>query len=118
MNFVAGPVANRAVAPILPAVTPAVLILAAGAFEGTSKRMAPLVTFSSQAASLKLKMVFSPSRVTVRSEKVNSARDSVPVRTAVPTQTFSFTPAGRAATFHRPNRTSQLPPNTHSPPQR
>src|SRR5260370_42231892 len=114
MNFVAGPVANRAVATIMPAGTPAVLILAAGAFEGTSKRMAPLVTFSSRAASLKLKIVFSPSRVTVRSAKVNSARDSVPVRTAVPRPTFSFTAAGRGAAFEGSSRTSRITAETRA----
>src|SRR6202030_3182584 len=105
---------KRAVPPITPAVTPAVVILAAGAFEGTSTRMAPLVTFSSRAASLKLKMVFSPSRVTVRSAKVNSARDSVPVRTAVPRPTFSFTAAGRGAAFEGSSRTSRITAETRA----
>src|ERR1700726_4637288 len=114
MNFVGGPVAKRAVPPITPAVTPAVVILAAGDFDGTPKRMGPLVKFSSRAASLKLKIVFWPSRVTVRSAKVNSARDSVPVRTAVPRPTFSFTAAGRGAAFKGSSRTSRITAETRA----
>src|SRR6266446_43049 len=114
MNFTGGPVAKKAVPPITAAVTAALLILAGGAFDGTSRRMVPLVTFSSRARSLKLKIVFSPSRVTVRSEKVNSARDSVPVRTAVPRPTFSFTAAGRGAAFEGSSRTSRITAETRA----
>ena len=47
--------------------------------------------------SLKLKIVFAPKRVRVRSVNVSSVRESAPVRTAVPLRMLSFTTAGRGA---------------------
>jgi len=97
MNFVGGPVAKRAVPPVIAAVTADVLILTAGALGGICRRTAPLVRSTSRAPCLKLKTVFAPSRVSVRSVKVSSARDSTPVRTPIPWVTLSFTAAGRGA---------------------
>ena len=57
----------------------------------------PLSTSTLRPPRLKLKMLFAPTRVIVRSAKVNSARESVPVRTAVPSVTLSFHEAGRGA---------------------
>ncbi len=97
MNFVGGPVAKRAVPPVTAAVTADVVTLTAGALGGTSRSTAPLVRSSSRAPCLKLKIVFAPSRVNVRSVKVSSARDSAPVRTPIPWVTLAFTTAGRGA---------------------
>src|SRR5438552_15480921 len=96
MNFVGGPVAKRAVPPVIAAVTADVLTLTAGALGGICRRTAPLVRSSSRDPCLKLKTVFAPSRVIVRSVKVSSARDSTPVRTPIPWMTLSFTAAGAA----------------------
>ena len=57
--------------------------------------MAPPPSSRLRVPSLKLKIVFAPSRARVWSVKVSSARDSTPVRTAVPSRTSSLTaPAG------------------------
>src|SRR6266705_2764139 len=61
-----------------------------------------------RAAAPKLKTVFAPSRVSVWSIKVSSARESVPVRTAVPSRTASFTAAGRAVVCAASSRTSWI----------
>src|SRR6266404_6872551 len=70
--------------------------------------MAPLPRFSSRVPSLKLKIVFAPRRVMVRSVKVSSARDSTPVRTAVPCGTSSLTAAARGAARPESNFTSLM----------
>ena len=57
------------------AVTAALVILAAALSGGTSNRTEPCSTWISRADAFKLKTVFSPSRVIVRSANVNSARD-------------------------------------------
>ena len=85
------------VVPVIAAVTAAVLIVAPPEPFGTWKRTAPLPRFKVRVPSLKLKIVFAPRRVMVRSAKVNSLRDCVPVRTAEPVRTSSLTTAGRGA---------------------
>ena len=90
----------------MAAVTAAVLIVAPPLPFGSWKRIAPLIRFISRVPSLKLKIVFAPRRVMVRSVKVNSLRDSVPVRTAVPGRTGSLTVAGRGAACSASSLTS------------
>src|SRR5205823_439677 len=92
----------------MAAVTAAVLILTLEPFFGTDTKTAPSRRSSSRACWLKLKIVLAPSRAIVRSAKVNSVRESVPVRTAVPMLTSSFTDAGRAAACWESNRTSLI----------
>jgi hypothetical protein len=94
------------VPPLIAADTAAVLIFTSGAVGGTETRMAPLVSFTSRDPALKLKTVFAPRRVIVRSANVSSVRDSVPVRTAVPCLTSSFTVAGRGAAWFGSSFTS------------
>src|SRR5947208_12944428 len=53
-------------------------------------------------------MLFAPTRVIVRSAKVNSARESVPVRTAVPSVTLSFNEAGRGAACETSSLTPRI----------
>jgi hypothetical protein len=97
-----------AVPPVTPAVKAGVVIWTAGAFFGTCRSMAPLPKFSSRVPSLKLKIVFAPRRVMVASVKVSSARDSMPVRTAVPCCTSSLTAAGLGAAWPESNLTSLM----------
>src|SRR6266567_1581271 len=108
MNFVGGPVVKSAVPPITETVTATVLALAGAAPLGTARRIVPLVRSTSRAPALRLKIVFAPSRVIVRSVNVSSARDSFPVRTALCNVTLSFTTAGRGAPCASNNRTSSI----------
>src|SRR5437773_9756387 len=108
MNFVGGPVAKNAVPPITETVTATVLALAGAAPLGTARRIVPLVRSTSRAPALRLKIVFAPSRVIVRSVNVSSARDSFPVRTALCNVILSFTTAGRGAPCASNNRTSSI----------
>ena len=101
-----GVVGDRAAGGVGAAVTAAVWIVALGAPGGTSSRTEPRSRFRSRVPSFKLKIVFSPRRVMVRSVKVNSARDCVPVRTAVPWLTLSFIAAGCGGAFVANKRTS------------
>jgi hypothetical protein len=75
------------VVPVMAAVVAAVVIFAPPEFFGTCNKIAPSDKSKVRVAALKLKIVFAPSRVTVRSAKVSSARDSTPVRTAAPSRT-------------------------------
>jgi hypothetical protein len=86
-----------AVPPLIAADTAAALTLTSAAPGGIWIRIAPLLIFKSRVPGLKLKTVFDPRRVMVRSVKVSSVRESVPVRTAVPNFTSSLTTAGRGA---------------------
>jgi len=85
------------VVPVIAAVTAAVLICAPPASFGTRRSMAPPPSSRLRVPLSKLKIVFAPSRARVRSVNVSSARDSIPVRTAVPLRTSSLTAAGRGA---------------------
>jgi len=86
---------------LVPAtVATAVLILPLPERFGTYNKTLPLAKSKSRAPSPKLKTVFAPSRVNVRSVKVSSARESLPVRTAAPGLTLSFTEAGRGGVRH------------------
>ena len=78
----------------------------AAASLGYLKRIAPSIRFISRVPSLKLKIVLAPRRVMVRSAKVNSLRDCVPVRTALPRRTRSLTAAGRGAACSSSSLTS------------
>ena len=81
---------------LLPAaVATAVLILAPPELFGRYSNMLPFA--KSNSPSPKLRTLFAPSRANVRSVKVSSARESLPVRTAVPGRTLSFIEAGRGA---------------------
>src|SRR4051794_17317021 len=70
--------------------------------------MAPPPRSRFRVPSLKLKSVFSPRRVMVRSLKVSSARDSIPVRTAVPLLMRSFRLALRGAAWTGSSFTSLM----------
>src|SRR2546423_7650361 len=85
------------VVPVIAAVTAAVWIFAPPDPFGTRRRIAPLFRSTVRLPSLKRKIVFAPRRAMVRSPKVNSARDSTPVRTAVSPRTVSLSVAGRGA---------------------
>ncbi len=85
------------VVPVIAAVIAAVLICAPPAFFGTRSSMAPPPSSNFRVPWLKLKIVLAPRRAIVLSVKVSSARDSKPVRTAVPLRTSSLMCAGRGA---------------------
>ncbi len=87
------------VVPVIAAVTAEVLIRAPPEFFGTRRSIAPPPRSRLRVPSLKLKIVFAPRRASVASVKVSSARDSSPVRTAVPSRTGSLTLAGRGAAW-------------------
>src|SRR5216110_1085252 len=87
------------VVPVIAAVTAAVWIFAPPEFFGTRSRIAPLPRSTVRVPWLKLKIVSAPRRAMVRSPKVNSARDSAPVRTAVSPRTVSLRVAGRGAAW-------------------
>src|SRR5262249_33211202 len=74
----------------------------------TARRTLPLLRSTSRVLALRLKIVFAPSRVIVRSLKVSSARDSFPVRRALSNVSLSFTTAGRGAPCASNNRTSWI----------
>ena len=92
----------------MAAVTATVAIFASAPFRGTCRRTAPPPRLIWRAPSLKLKIVFAPRRVIVKSRKVSSERESAPVRTAVPASTLSFTTAARAAACPGSNLTSLI----------
>ena len=96
------------VVPVIAAVTAAVLICAPPEFFGTRKSTAPLPRSIVREPRSKLKIVFAPSRAIVRSVKVNSPRESTPVRTAVPPRTSSFTAAGFGSACSGSNLTSLM----------
>jgi hypothetical protein len=75
---------------------------------GTRNRIEPLSTFAVRPALLKLKIVFAPRRVMVRSAKVSSERESPPVRTPVSSETLSFKAASRAAASVGSSLTSRM----------
>src|SRR6266516_3132005 len=83
-----------------------VLILAPPEFFGAYNNMLPLA--KSKDPSPKLRTLFAPSRANVRSVKVTSARESLPVRTAVPAWTLSFIEAGRGAACGASNCTLRI----------
>src|SRR5256885_14792581 len=85
------------VVPVIAAVTAAVWIFVPPDPFGTRSRIAPLFRSTVREPSLKLKIVFAPNRAIVRSPKVNSARDSTPVRTAVSPRMVSLVVAGRGS---------------------
>ncbi len=99
---------QRAVPPVTAQVNPALRMCAAAPFAGTDTRIAPPPRVSSRPASLKLNTVLAPRRVMVRSINVSSARESVPVRTAVPLPMASLTLAGRGAACAGSNCTSLM----------
>lgn len=66
------------VVPVIAAVTAAVLIRAPPEFVGTRRSIAPPPRSRLRVPSLKLKIVFAPSRARVASVNVSSARDSLP----------------------------------------
>src|SRR5204862_7966298 len=68
--------------------------------------MAPSIRFISRVPGLKLKVVLAPRRVMVRSLKVNSLRDCVPVLTGVPWRIRSLSATGRGAAFSSTTLTS------------
>src|SRR5438874_10588310 len=68
--------------------------------------MAPSIRFISRVPGLKLKLVLAPRRVMVRSLKVNSLRDCVPVLTGVPWRIRSLSATGRGAAFSSTTLTS------------
>jgi hypothetical protein len=72
------------------------VIFAPPASFGTRSSMTPFCRSRFRVPSLKLKMVWAPRRARVASVNVSSARDSTPVRTAVPSRTSSLMTAGRA----------------------
>lgn len=80
--------------PVIAAVTAAVLIFAPPEFFGTRRSIAPSSSCMLRVPPVKLKIEFAPMRASVPSVKVNSARDSTPVRTAVPFWTTSLSAAG------------------------
>ena len=75
---------------------------------GTRNRMAPFSTFRLRPFSSKEKMLFAPIRVMVRSAKVSSARESIPVCTAVSSRTLSSTTAGLGAALDNRSSTSRI----------
>src|SRR4029077_7102828 len=97
-----------AVKPLTAQVATAVVILTVPVSFGADIKIAPLPRSYVRMAPPKLKTVFAPSRVSVWSRNVSSARESVPVRTAVPSRTVSFTVAGRAAVCPASKRTSWI----------
>jgi len=94
------------VVPVIAAVTAAVWTFAPPEPFGTRRRIAPLPKSTVREPWLKLKIVLAPNRAMVRSPKVNSARDSGPVRTAVSPRTVSVSVAGRGSVWPETNFTS------------
>jgi hypothetical protein len=96
------------VVPVMATVTALFLIAPPPEFFGTRNRIEPLSTFAVRPASLKLKIVLAPSRVMVRSAKVNSDRDSSPVRTPVSSATLSLMSASRGSASDGRSFTSRM----------
>jgi hypothetical protein len=96
------------VVPVMPTVTAFVVIRAPPESFGTLKRTEPLPNSMLRPAPVKLKTVFAPRRVMVRSRKVSSDRDSSPVRTPLPSRTLSFMTAGLAADLDERSLTSRI----------
>jgi hypothetical protein len=86
-------VSKITVVPVIATVTALLLIDPPPEFFGTRNRIEPLSMFAVRPDLLKLKIVFAPSRVIVRSGNVSSERESPPVRTPVSSETLSFTAA-------------------------
>jgi hypothetical protein len=96
------------VVPVTATVTALDLMAPPPEFFGTRRRIEPLSSWTLRPALLKLKIVFEPRRVMVRSAKVSSERESPPVRTPVSSRTVSFTTAGRAAASEGRSFTSRI----------
>lgn len=96
------------VVPVMATVTLFVVMAPPRESFGTRRRIEPLSSFAVRPALLKLKIVSAPRRVMVRSENVSSERDSPPVRTAVSSETLSFTAAGRASAWDGRSLTSRM----------
>jgi hypothetical protein len=96
------------VVPVIPTVTAFVLNSPPPESFGTCTRIEPLPSCPLRPALLKLKIVFAPRRVIVKSSKVSSERDSSPVRTAVFSLTWSFSAAGRGGASDRRSLTSRI----------
>lgn len=101
------PDSKMTVVPVIATLTALVLIDPPPESLGTRRRIEPLSTLAVRPPPVKLKIVFEPSRVMVRSGNVNSERDSPPVRTPVSSETLSFTAAGRAAAWEGRSLTSR-----------
>jgi hypothetical protein len=108
INFLPRFASKITVVPVTATVTALFLMVPPPESLGTRSRIEPLSTFAVRPALLKLKIVFEPRRVIVRSGKVSSERDSPPVRTPVSSATLSFTAAGRAAASDGRSFTSRM----------
>ena len=96
------------VVPVIATVTALFLMVPPPESLGTRSKIEPLSTFAVRPALLKLKIVFEPRRVIVRSGKVSSERESPPVFTPVSSETLSFTAAGRSAASDGSSFTSRM----------
>ena len=96
------------VVPVIATVTALFLMVAPPESFGTRSRIEPLSTFAVRPALLKLKIVFAPRRVMVRSGKVSSERESSPVFMPVSSETLSSTAAGRSASSDGSRVTSRI----------
>ena len=108
MLLPAGSASKITVVPVIATVTALLRIVPPPESFGTRNKIEPLSTFAVRPDLLKLKIVFAPSRVIVRSGKVNSDRESPPVRTPVSSETLSFKLASRAAASAGSSFTSRM----------
>ena len=103
-----GVVSKITVVPVTATVTTLLRMVPPPEFLGTRSKTEPASRFTVRPALLKLKIVFAPSRVIVRSAKVSSERESPPVRTPVSSVTLSSTRASRESAFDGSNFTSRM----------
>jgi hypothetical protein len=96
------------VVPVMATVTALLRIEPPPEFFGTRSRIEPLSTFAVRPLLLKVKIVFAPSRVIVRSGNVSSERESPPVRTPVSSLTWSFKAAARGSALAGKRLTSRM----------
>jgi hypothetical protein len=103
-----GVLSKITVVPVMATVTALLRIDPPPESFGTRSRIEPLSTFAVRPLLLKVKIVFAPSRVIVRSWNVSSERESPPVRTPVSSLTWSFRAAARGSALAGKRLTSRM----------